>query len=69
MIRILVLVIGEIRMASGLLQVLNRTLLINTERLIISTTFENSAGIYIVQRDMILSLHPSLAPSSIPGIL
>ena len=69
MIRILVLMIGEIRMVSGLLVVLNRTLSINTERLIVSITFENSAGTYTVQRDMILSLHPSLVPSPVPGFL
>jgi hypothetical protein len=42
--RILVLVIGEIRMASGFLVDLNRTMLIDTERLIISTTPANGGG-------------------------
>jgi hypothetical protein len=40
MFRILVLVIGEIRMVPGLLVDLNRTMLIDTERLSISSARE-----------------------------
>jgi hypothetical protein len=44
MFRILVLVIGEIRMVSGFLVDLNRTLLIDTERLIVSAAIKNGGG-------------------------
>jgi hypothetical protein len=45
MFRILVLVIGEIRMVSGLLVDRNQMMLIDTERLIISATPKNAGSL------------------------
>jgi len=50
MTRILVLVTDEIRMLSGLLVDLNRTMLIGTERLIISAAPENGERLTLFSR-------------------